>query len=148
MEGIVLTDAELDHTLGIALLREGRRLQLYATSAVVEVLSEDSRILPVTAAFAEVGVTELRLEQATPLRYHDGSESGISVTPFAVAAGPPRFARRELAGHTVGLLIKDSNTGGTWPLLPDAEPLTRHCWPASREWRRCYSTAPSGPMTK
>ena len=31
VEGILPTDAELDHTLGIALLREGRLLQLYAT---------------------------------------------------------------------------------------------------------------------
>src|SRR6476619_4558336 len=46
--GIVLTDAELDHTLGIALLRECRRLDLYATCAAQTVLDRDSRILPVT----------------------------------------------------------------------------------------------------
>ena len=34
VEGIVATDAELDHTLGIVLLREARHLQLYATPAV------------------------------------------------------------------------------------------------------------------
>ena len=34
VEGIVLTDAELDHTLGVTLLREGRHLQLIATAAV------------------------------------------------------------------------------------------------------------------
>ena len=39
VEGILPTDAELDHTLGIALLREGRALQLYATHAVLEVLN-------------------------------------------------------------------------------------------------------------
>jgi pyrroloquinoline quinone biosynthesis protein B len=118
VEGIVATDAELDHTLGIALLREGRKLQLYATHAVVEVLNEDSCIIPVTAAFAEVKVTELELEKPTSLRYHDGTESGITATPFAVAGDPPRFARRELAGHTVGLLLRDARTGGTLAFVP------------------------------
>src|SRR5918912_577458 len=54
IEGIVLTDAELDHTLGIALLREGRRLQLCATASVLDTLTNDSRVLPVTQAFAHV----------------------------------------------------------------------------------------------
>jgi pyrroloquinoline quinone biosynthesis protein B len=118
VEGILPTDAELDHTLGIALLREGRLLQLYATRAVVEVLNEDSRILPVTFAFARVRVTELALEEAAPLRYHDGSASGIAVTPFAVAGDPPRFARRDLPGHTVGLFLEDTRTGGTLAFVP------------------------------
>ncbi len=48
IEGVVVTDAELDHTLGLALLREARQLQLYATEAVLGVLEEDSRLLPVT----------------------------------------------------------------------------------------------------
>src|SRR5512142_87383 len=48
VEGIVLTDAELDHTLGVTLLREGRQLQIIATQAVIRTIAEDSRILPVT----------------------------------------------------------------------------------------------------
>ncbi len=117
-EGIVATDAELDHTLGLALLREGRTLQLYATHAVVEVLTEDSRILPVTAAFATVTVTELGLDRAEPLRYTDGSATGLSATPFAVPGDPPRFARRNLPGHTVGLMIQDERTGGCLAFVP------------------------------
>lgn len=106
IEGIVPTDAELDHTLGVALLREARQLQLYATSAVLEVLKEDSRLLPVTQAFAQVQITELPLEQRVSLRYRDGSEAGISLTAFPVQGDPPRFARRENTGHTVGLMIE------------------------------------------
>src|SRR3954447_1463110 len=79
VEGIVITDAELDHTLGIVLLREARKLQLYATSAVRSILERDSRLLPVTQAFAEVVVTEMPLKIRIPLRYRDGQTSGISV---------------------------------------------------------------------
>lgn len=118
VEGIVPTDAELDHTLGIALLREGRRLALYATRAVLEVLNHDSRIVPVTFAFARVAEHELALDAPVELRYHDGGGSGLLVTPFAVPGDPPRFARRDLPGHTVGLLVTDRATGGTLAFVP------------------------------
>jgi pyrroloquinoline quinone biosynthesis protein B len=117
IEGIAPTDAELDHTLGVALLREARQLQLYATGAVLEVLAEDSRLLPVTEAFAKVAITELPLEQPVPLRYRDGSSSGLILTAFPVQGDPPRFARRERAGHTVGLLI-ESERGTRAAFIP------------------------------
>ncbi len=118
VEGILVTDAELDHTLGIALLREARRLQLYATASVLGVLAEDSRLLPVTQAFAEVAVTRLPLDAGTPLRHGDGSDSGLVVTPVAVAGDPPRFARAAGAGHTVGFWIADRATGGSAAFVP------------------------------
>ncbi len=118
VEGIVPTDAELDHTMGIALLREGRLLQLYATRAVLEVLNHDSRIVPVTFAFARVAEHELALDAPRMLRYHDGSATGLVLTPFAVAGDPPRFARRDLPGHTVGVLVEDTRTGGVLAFVP------------------------------
>jgi pyrroloquinoline quinone biosynthesis protein B len=114
----VATDAELDHTLGIALLREARYLQLYSTAAVRSILEQDSRILPVTRAFAEVEITELALEQSVPLRYRSGEPSGIWIEPFPVPAGPPRFAPGAVAGHTVGLIIQDEATRGTCAFVP------------------------------
>ncbi len=118
VEGIIPTDAELDHTLGIALLREGRTLQLYATRAVIDVLTEDSRVLPVTAAFAQVIVTELPLGVPTALHHSDGQPSGLTLTAFAVPGGPPRFARRDQPGHTIGVIVEDAATGGRLAFVP------------------------------
>ena len=118
VEGIVATDAELDHTLGIALLREARHLQLYATSAVRHILEQDSRILPVTEAFARVEVTEMWLGEPVPLRYRNGEASGMTVEPFEVPAGPPRFARQHQPGHTVGLILRDQDSGGSCAYVP------------------------------
>jgi len=118
VEGIVTTDAELDHTVGIVLLREARRLQLYATSAARSILERESRFLPVTQAFAEVEVTEMPLGERIPLRYRGGQTSGISVEPFEVPAGPPRFAPGAAAGHTVGLTLRDEATGGSCAFVP------------------------------
>ena len=118
IEGIVATDAELDHTLGIMLLREARHLQLFATPAVRLILEQDSRILPVTQAFARVDVHEMQLGASMPLSYRNGETCGITVEPFAVPAGPPRFARDESPGHTVGLLLVDERSGGSCAFVP------------------------------
>ena len=118
VEGVVITDAELDHTLGIVLLREARALELYLTSSVQSILERDSRLLPVTRSFAEITVHPLLLGQRTLLRYREGGASGIWVEPLAVPAGPPRFASGAGTGHTVGLMIGDERTGGLCAFVP------------------------------
>jgi pyrroloquinoline quinone biosynthesis protein B len=118
VEGVVLTDAELDHTLGVLLLREGRYLQIYATQAVRSIVEHDSRIVPVTRAFAEVRLENLPVGGTTTLSYRDGCPSGLTVSSFPVPAGPPRFTSSDHPGHTVGLLIRDVATGGACAFVP------------------------------
>jgi pyrroloquinoline quinone biosynthesis protein B len=118
VEGVVLTDAELDHTLGVLLLREGRYLQIYATQAVRDIVEHDSRIVPVTRAFAEVRLENLPVGGSTPLSYRDGCPSGLTVSSLAVPAGPPRFASADHPGHTIGLLVRDEATGGACAFVP------------------------------
>ena len=55
---------------------------------------------------------------------HDGASAGITVTPFAVQGDPPRFARRDLPGHTVGLIVHDTSTGGRMAFVPGCGGLT------------------------
>jgi len=118
IEGVILTDAELDHTLGIVLLREARYLPVYATSAVQSILEDDSRVLPTTRAFSDVPMTALTLYARVPLRYRDGSDSGLSVEAFPVPAGPPRFARSDEQGHTIGLMLREEATGTVCAFVP------------------------------
>lgn len=118
IEGVLLTDAELDHSLGLVLLREARELRLYATPPVVSILEHESRILSITRAFADVTVTELPLERPLALCYRDGLPSGLTVEAFPVPAGPPQFALRAPVGHTVGLLIREEETGPTCAFVP------------------------------
>src|SRR5213592_288375 len=40
IEGVLLTNADLDHTLGLMLLREGEQLRVHATSNVRRALTE------------------------------------------------------------------------------------------------------------
>ncbi len=118
IEGVLLTDAELDHSLGIVLLREARTLAVYATDATVHILEHDSRVLPTTRAFATVTVTPLPIGRAVPLRDRSGAASGLTAEAFVVAGDSPRFASEESPGHTVGLTIRDTSTGGSVAYVP------------------------------
>lgn len=118
IEGVVLTDAELDHSLGIVLLREARHLPLYTTPAIVSVLEQDSRILPVSRAFADVPHTPLPLDHRVELLDRNGTPTGLSVEAFAVPAGPAKFATSEESGHTVGLMLRERATGRACAYVP------------------------------
>jgi pyrroloquinoline quinone biosynthesis protein B len=119
-----VTDAELDHTLGIVLLREARSLHLYATGPVESILEESSSILPVTRSFAQVSVTTIEAGERTPLEHRDGQQSGLWVEPFLVPAGPPRFAPGAEPGHTVGLLLGDNRAGARCAFVPGCAELS------------------------
>lgn len=118
IEGVILTDAELDHSLGLVLLREAGHLALYTTSAIATVLEHDSRILPVSRAFADIPHTLLRLDEHVNLLDRTGAPSGLTVEAFAVPAGPAKFATSEEPGHTVGLMIRQPATGRACAYVP------------------------------
>jgi pyrroloquinoline quinone biosynthesis protein B len=124
IEAVLLTDAELDHSLGVVLLREATCVRLFTTSAISSVLDQDSRILPLTRAFADVQVTELPIDTQVPLDQSDRLPSGLSVEAFAVPAGPPRFAAGAGDGHTVGLFVREETTGRTCAFVPGCGDLT------------------------
>jgi pyrroloquinoline quinone biosynthesis protein B len=80
----------------------------------------------VTRAFAEVQVTTMMPGSELSLCYRDGGDSGLAVHSFAVPAGPPRFAREDIPGHTVGLFVRDRATGSACAFVPgcgDLDPV-------------------------
>ena len=111
IEGVLLTDAELDHTLGLVLLREANRLDVYAAEDALAVLECDTNLFPTIRAFADVRTIALS-RGAVELRYRDGSLSGLTVSMLPVSAGAPRFARGERAApgrvHACALVITDA----------------------------------------
>ena len=93
IEGVVVTDAELDHTLGLVLMREAGRLPLYSTGAVAAILDSDSRVLRTMRAFSDV----------------------VEAEGFSAAA---RKIGRSKAGHTVGLMLREEASGRICAFVP------------------------------
>lgn len=117
IEAVALTDAELDHSLGLLLLREGRTLSVYLAPPTAAVLEQDSRILPTARAFATVSLVPLTLDHKVPVRDRAGVETGLTLEAFAVAGDAPRFATSNAVGSTVGLMLRD-HAGSTTAYVP------------------------------
>lgn len=119
---VVLTDGEIDHTLGLLLLRENAaRLPVYASANVTDLLAGDWPIYDVLSAYAGVEPRPLPDGQAVPLADASGRGLGVVCTAVALARRPPRYARLASGGaFTVGLRLRDERTGGTLAYVPTA----------------------------
>ena len=80
--GVVLTNADVDHTAGLINLRESQNFTLYGTQRILEVLNENTVFNVLNPKF--VTRQPIKLDTAVSLRYIDGEESGITIIPFAV----------------------------------------------------------------
>ena len=128
IQAVVLSDAELDHTLGLLLLREARRLRVYATRWVHTALTEWNPILRTLSAFATVDWRPVEVDEVQPLCAADDSDSGLRVTAFSAASTKRlTFAPPDSAGHpeaSVGYRITDAGSGRSVVYLPALERIT------------------------
>jgi pyrroloquinoline quinone biosynthesis protein B len=119
---VVLTDGEIDHTLGLLLLRESPLpLPVYAPSGVTRLLREQWPLFPLLSAYAGAESRPLTEGQAVALGDLAGAPLGIACTAAALARRPPRYASSAPAGtFDVGLRLEDPRTGGTLAYIPTA----------------------------
>ena len=119
---VVLTDGEIDHTLGLLLLRESAaRLPVYAPAGVTALLGDAWPLYRVLSAYS--GVDARTLDEARPIALADGAGAplGLCCSATAVARRPPRYARSAPAAtFDVGLRITDERTGGIFAYVPTA----------------------------
>jgi pyrroloquinoline quinone biosynthesis protein B len=138
--GCVLTDAEIDHTFGLPLLREGNSFFILSTTLVRSWLNRYLPLEPLLHCFAKPLWVELRLNNLIGLR-NPGAESAFAVTELAVSAFEveahlPRFVTEEAnaeAGSVIGLLIHDLRTGGKLVYAPCVGSLSEPLMTIARE---------------
>jgi pyrroloquinoline quinone biosynthesis protein B len=133
----LLTNADIDHSLGLLLLREGQRLAVHAMGAVRETLTNGISIAPVLESFCGIEWIQPPLDPA-PLPKADGSESGLLYQAIPLAGKPPRFASNARAkagpdGNVVGYRILDRSTGGRFLFLPNVAEFEKHLAPLLQE---------------
>ncbi|MCS7479889.1 pyrroloquinoline quinone biosynthesis protein PqqB [Umezawaea endophytica] len=133
VRGVVLTDAELDHTLGLLALRGAEGLEVRATATVADALRTDLDVRRVLDGYA--GWTWREVEPHRPFTL----AGGLVVTAVPISGKRPRYAAESTVDSTwvVAYRVEDPRTGGvlvyapclaTWPtaldrLLADADVL-------------------------
>jgi len=119
---VVLTDGEIDHTLGLLLLREATsRLVVYAAAGVTALLGAEWPVYRILSAYAGVDARTLPDGRAVQIADAAGEALGIACTAVPVARRPPRYARAAAAGaFDVGLRLRDERTGATLAYIPTA----------------------------
>src|SRR5205823_5617428 len=122
ISAVVCTDGEIDHTLGLLLLREAAtRFPLCASAGVVALLDGEWPVLRVLSAYAGVEPRVLPEGEAITLGDGVGRELGIACTAVAVARRPPRYARQATAAtYDVALRLADHRPGATRAYVPRA----------------------------
>ncbi len=117
---IFLTDADLDHTLGLLVLREGLRRTIYATPGVRHALTEGLRLLPALACYCAVDWYAPAMA-LTSLAYADGTPSGLRYTACRLRGHPPRYMGTQATpgpDDRVGYYFIDAQSGGRFLYLP------------------------------
>ncbi|MBV9622061.1 MAG: pyrroloquinoline quinone biosynthesis protein PqqB [Gammaproteobacteria bacterium] len=129
LQGIVLVDAQLDHTAGLLLLRESARpLELWCTDPVAADLTEGHPILRLLPHYC--GLERHRIEP-DGRAFTVGGAAGVSWRAFAVPGRPPPFSprRREPApGDNLALELIDGTSGRRLFYAPGLGAIDARVW--------------------
>ena len=119
LQAVLLTDAELDHTLGLLLLREGDELVVHATEAAHDVLCDGTALLRTLAAYCRVTWRPVVPGAVVPLA------EGLSYRAFDVPTTKrARFGSGDGRGRVVGYRLTDERSGRALVYLPAVQELT------------------------
>jgi pyrroloquinoline quinone biosynthesis protein B len=117
---VLLTDADLDHTLGLLIMREGLHRTIYATSVVHHALTRGLALASALSHYCEVEWRE-PAQELTPLPLANGSPSGLSYVACPLTGHPPRYMGEEALpqeGDRVGYYFVDGRSGGRLLYVP------------------------------
>ena len=122
LQAVLLTDAELDHTLGLLLLREGRGLEVHATEAAHDTLYNGTSLLRTLAAYCPVKWHPVIPDADVQLG------NGLSYRAFDVPTTKrPRFGSGNSGnekGRVVGYRLTDEDSGRALVYLPGVQAFT------------------------
>jgi pyrroloquinoline quinone biosynthesis protein B len=109
--GVLLTDGELDHTIGLLMLREGSPLAVYGTGPVLAALRDSFPVRPILAPYGSLTWHEVSPGRPVPL------DEQLSVTAVALGSKRPRYARPPASPEAVPALV--SPTGAAPAVSPE-----------------------------
>jgi pyrroloquinoline quinone biosynthesis protein B len=134
IRAVVLMDAQIDHTTGLLMLREGTKLNLYCTSCVYHDLRSVNPLLKVLDHYCGSEWHEIHTEPAQAFTV-DGIEH-LSFAPLPLKSNAPPYSTRRdkpMPGDNIGLQITDTRSGKSLFYAPGLGVAEAHVLSAMRE---------------
>ena len=123
IEAILLTDADLDHTLGLFLLREDESpLSIHTSTAIKEAVEQGLRLTEVLGQYCGVHWVAAPLA-FEPLLCRDGAESGLEYKAVEIEGPGPRYMSNNHRSCRLFYVVRESATGRSALLAPAVRKL-------------------------
>jgi pyrroloquinoline quinone biosynthesis protein B len=110
--GIVLIDAQIDHTTGLLMLREGKlKREIYCTQMVKDDLSSGNPLFHILGHYCGVSWHEVAIDGS---RFEVPGAPGLALSAVALKSKAPPYSPHRHDGHpgdTIGVLVEDTNNG-------------------------------------
>lgn len=129
IRAVVLVDSQIDHTVGLAMLREGERLHVYCTPSVREDLMTGNPLFRILESYCGVSWHEVRTAPGTVFRIEgiDGVEfAAVPVQSKAPPYSPHRDAPQE--GDNIALMMTDVSTSRRVFYAPGLAEIDARVW--------------------
>ncbi len=125
ISGVVLTSADLDHALGLLLLREWQRLTLYSTATVRRVLLENNTIFRLLERMpGQIAWGDIPLGEPFTLTTPTGVNSGITARLLGLDGALPAYSPPSSSEEAVTALILQAPSGARMAYLPGLPGIT------------------------
>jgi pyrroloquinoline quinone biosynthesis protein B len=131
VKGIVLMDAQIDHTTGLFMLREGKvPLNIYCTDMVHEDLTQGNPIFNVLGHFC--GVSWNQVPTAPGHTFEVEGITDIRITAIPLSSKAPPFSPHRHDPHegdNIGIQLEDMRTGKKLFYAPGLASIEAHLLP-------------------
>lgn len=131
IKGIVLMDAQIDHTTGLFMLREGKTpLNIYCTDMVHEDLTQGNPVFRVLEHFC--GVSWHQIPTAAGRTFEAEGIGGIRITAVPLSSKAPPFSPHRHDPHegdNIGIQLEDTRSGKKLFYAPGLAAIEPHLLP-------------------
>lgn len=130
VSAIVLMDAQIDHTTGLLMLREGKKLQIHCTDMVHEDLTTGNPLFKILGHYCGVDWHRIPTEKNTQFTVNGASKLKFTAVPLSSKA-PPYSPHRDNPheGDNIGMRIVEPATGKILFYAPGLGEIEPHLEP-------------------
>jgi pyrroloquinoline quinone biosynthesis protein B len=134
IRSVVLMDAQIDHTTGLLMLREGRPLEIYCTEMAREDLSTGNPLFKILGHYCGVNWHKVPTERGNSFPVIGAEELTFTAVPLKSNA-PPYSPHRDnpREGDNIGMRIADPRSGKVLFYAPGLGEIEPHLKPFLEE---------------